>query len=76
MENPDLVLQETGDSRSNPFQAGPGSRQTIQAGPDHSNRIDLFATRFSMLPQFVSLVPKSLAWVVDVLSLPWEDLDP
>ena len=37
---------------------------------------DLFATRFSnKLPLFVSPVPDSLAWAVDTLSLPWEDLD-
>ena len=28
------------------------------------------------LPQFVSLVPDPVAWAVDALSLPWEDLDP
>ena len=39
--------------------------------------MDLFATRFKdKLPQFVSPVSDSLAWVVNALSLPWEDLDP
>ena len=38
--------------------------------------IDLFATRFNhKLPLFVSLVPDSLAFAVDALTLPWEDLD-
>ena len=42
----------------------------------HWPRIDLFATRFnSKLPQFVSPVLDPLAWAVDTLSLPWEDLD-
>ena len=40
----------------------------------HQPHMDLFATRFNnKLAQFMSN-PK--AWVVDVLSLPWEDLDP
>ena len=30
---------------------------------------------FNKLPVFVSLVPDPLAWAVDALSLPWEDLD-
>ena len=39
-------------------------------------QIDLFATRFNnKLPQFVSPVTNPLAWAVDTLSLPWEDLD-
>ena len=38
--------------------------------------VDLFATRFNnKLPLFVSPVPDPLATAVDVLSLPWEDLD-
>ena len=42
----------------------------------HRPQIDLFATRFNnKLPQFVSPVPDPLATAVDVLSLPWEDLD-
>ena len=42
----------------------------------HLPQIDLFATRFDhKLPQFVSLVPDSLAVAVDALTLPWEDLD-
>ena len=42
----------------------------------HRPQIDLFATKFNnKLPQFVSLVPDSLATAVDALSLPWEDLD-
>ena len=43
----------------------------------HQPQIDLFATRFNYkLPHFVSPVPDPLAWAVDALSLPWEDLDP
>ena len=43
----------------------------------HQPQIDLLATRFNnKLPQFVSPVPNSLAWAVDALSPPWEDLDP
>ena len=39
--------------------------------------MDLFATRFNNKPPpFVSLVPDPVAWVVDSLSLSWEDLDP
>ena len=39
--------------------------------------IDLFATRFNnKLAQFVSPVSDPLAWAVDALSLPCEDLDP
>ena len=42
----------------------------------HRPEIDLFATRFNnKLPQFVSPVLDPLAWAVDALSLPWEDLD-
>ena len=42
----------------------------------HQPEIDLFATRFNnKLPLFVSPVPDPLAWAVDVLSLPWKDLD-
>ena len=41
----------------------------------HRPQIDLFATRFNKLPQFVSPVPDSLAVAVDVLGLQWEDLD-
>ena len=40
-------------------------------------QVDPFATRFNYkLPQFVSMVPGRLAWAVDALGLPWEDLDP
>ena len=43
----------------------------------HQPQVDLFATRFNnKLPQFVSPVPDPQAWVVDALSLSWEDLDP
>ena len=43
----------------------------------HQPQVDMFATRFNnKIPQFASPVPGPLAWVVDVLSLPWEDLDP
>ena len=71
------------------------SRQTIQARPDHPDRmvsprglpvemhwwhqpqVDLFAMRFNnKLPQFMSPVRDPIAWAVDELSLPWEDLDP
>ena len=41
----------------------------------HRPQIDLFATRFNKLPQFVSPIPDPLAWAVDAFSLPWEDLD-
>ena len=42
----------------------------------HWPQIDLFATRFNnKLPLFVSPVPDPLAWAVDALDLPWEDLD-
>ena len=38
---------------------------------------DLFATRYnSKLAQFVSLVSEPLAWAVDALNLPCDDLDP
>ena len=38
--------------------------------------MNLFGTRFNNeLPQFVSPVPDPLAWAMDALSLPWEDLD-
>ena len=113
MENPNLVYQETGYSKSPTHSrlADCGSRQAIQARPHHSNRmvspgrgfpsnmlpvaqvprgpishqvcnrwhqpqIGLFATRFNnKLAQFVSPVPDPLAWVLNALSLPWEDLD-
>ena len=39
----------------------------------HRPQIDLFATRFNKLPQFVSPVPDSLAVAVDALQ--WEGLD-
>ena len=42
----------------------------------HQPKVDLFATRFNKLPQFVSPVPDPQAWAVDALSLSWEDLDP
>ena len=38
--------------------------------------MDLFATRFNKLPQFVSPIPDPQAWAVDALSLSWENLDP
>ena len=42
----------------------------------HRPQINLFATRFNhKLPQFVSPVPDPLAYAVDALTLPWEDLD-
>ena len=42
----------------------------------HQPQIDLFAMRFNnKLPLFVSPVPDPLAAAVDLLSLPWEDLD-
>ena len=43
----------------------------------HQPQLDLFVTRFNnKLPQLVSPLQDSLAWTVDALSLPWEDLDP
>ena len=43
----------------------------------HQPQIDLFAMRFNnKLAQFVSPVPDPQAWAFNVLSLPWEDLDP
>ena len=48
--------------------------QLICTRCDHP-KTDLFATKFNKLPQFVSPVPESLAWAVDALSLPREDLD-
>ena len=101
VENPDLVFQKTGYSKS-PTHSRPaecGSRQAILARPDHSNRVvspprglpnnmqmvaptpdrpicydkSLFNNKMA---QFVSPVPDPLAWAVDALSLPWEDLDP
>ena len=42
----------------------------------HQPQIDLFATRFNnKVPQFVSLVPDTMATAVDALSLSWEGLD-
>ena len=42
----------------------------------HLPKVDLFATRYNAkLPHFVSPVPDPKAWVVDALSLSWEDLD-
>ena len=43
MENPDLVLQETGNLHS--WVAECGSRQAIQAGPDNSDRMVSSSTR-------------------------------
>ena len=43
----------------------------------HQPQVDIFATRFNnKLTQFVSQVPDPLAWAVNNLSLPWENLDP
>ena len=43
----------------------------------HQPQIDLCATRFNnKLVQFVSPVPDPLAWAVDALSLPREELNP
>ena len=95
MENPDLVLQETGNSQGSTDSrlAECFSRQAVLARPDHSEwsllpeaiqiiynrwhqpQMDLFEKRFR-LPQFVSLVQDSLAWPVEGLGLPWEDLTP
>ena len=84
-----MVYQEASDSQS-PTHSRPaecGSRQAIQARPDHPDRvvppnnmqqvakIDLFATRFNKLPLFVSPIPDPLALAVDALSLSWEDLE-
>ena len=73
MEDLDLVYQKTSDSQSPTYSrpAEHGSRQAIQARPDHPNRvpqIDLFATRFNnKLLLFVSPVPDPLATAVDAL---------
>ena len=95
VEDTDLVYKERSDSQSltHSRPAECGSRQAIQARPDHPQwsllpevfqaicsrwhrpQINLFANRLDKLPQFVSLVPDCLAWVVDALSLPWEYLD-
>ncbi|XP_046542522.1 uncharacterized protein LOC124252889 [Haliotis rubra] len=41
-----------------------------------SPTVDLFATRFNhQLPQFVSPIPDPLAWDLDALAIPWEDLN-
>ena len=51
-------------------------RSFNQYAASGTGRRYLFATRFnSKLPRFVSPVPEPLAWAVDALSLPWEDLD-
>ena len=42
----------------------------------HRPQIDLFATRYNKLVQFVSPVPDPQAWAIDVLSMSWENLDP
>ena len=92
LENDDLVYQKSSNSESpaHPRPSKRDSRQTIQTGPNHSNRmvpqsrdrwhrpqVDLFATRFNnKLPQFVSTLPVPQAWAVDALSLSWEGLDP
>ena len=50
--------------------------QLIHTRWNQSHR-DLFVTSFNnKLPHFVSPLPDFLAWAVDALSLPWEDLDP
>ena len=42
----------------------------------HKPELDLFATKFNhKLPRFVSPVPDLLAWKVDALSVPWQNLD-
>ena len=42
----------------------------------HQPQVDLFCHQVQQqLPQFVSAVPDPLAWAVDALSLPWEDLE-
>ena len=42
----------------------------------HKPEVDLFVTKFNhKLPRFVSPVPDLLAWKVDALSVPWQDLD-
>ena len=92
VENPDRIGQELGDSESPTHlkPAECGSREAIQVKPDHpewsllpvvfswyaagGTWIDLFQQH--KLSQCVSAVPGSIAWAVDVHSLPWEDLDP
>ena len=51
LENPDLVRQETGNSRGPRYsrQAKCGSRQAIQARPDHSNRMSLLPEVYQMI---------------------------
>ena len=87
VENPELVFQKTRDSQSliHPRPSERGSRQARPVHPEWSllpevfqsmsRWIDLFATRFKKLPLFVLPVADPLAWAVETLSLPWEDLD-
>ena len=94
VENPDLVFQKTDYSLSSthPRPAECNRRRTIQAGPDHPNRMvpscrGLPSNMFPVtnrstwgwrnkLPQFVSPVPDPQAWAVEAISLSWEDLNP
>ena len=94
VENPYLVYQQTGYSQSltHPIPAECGSRQAIQARPDHSNRIQRFSKqyetggtsidrpffdKFQQQPGSVCVTSaRPLAWAVDAHSLPREDLDP
>ena len=42
----------------------------------HKPEVDLFVTKFNhKLPRFVYPVPDPLAWKVDALSVPWQNLD-
>ena len=91
MEYLDLVYQEISASKSltHSRPAEHGSRQAIQARPDHpewSLLPEVFKSICSrwhrskidllaMRPWFVSPVPDPLAAAVDAFSLPWEDLD-
>ena len=70
MENPDLVFQKTVYSQrvTHSGLAECDSRQTIQVRPDHSNREWSSIHRSSK--QYM------VVWAANVLSLPWEDLDP
>ena len=68
-----IVQTQTTDSdKMVPISAGVQSL-VLQIGP---NTARLFATWYNhKLPRFVSPVPDQKAWAIDVLSLPWEDLD-
>ena len=94
LEDSHLVHNKPGDPQSStyPRPSQCDSRQIIQTGSDHPNRMGPQSGDFSSnmqpvaypssgsvchkLPQFVSPVPDPQAWAVDALSLSWEGLDP